>query len=155
MSMSPITFLGSSALSDFRRKALVKTLNVEDIRARWVHYVALHGGDRPVDFDQSDLKQILTYGEEYLEDEEDEETTTTWFIQPRQGTISPWSSKATSIVEACGLGDYVKRVERGMEIKIKFDGDFDVDKAKIELHDPMTQDLTNSIPDLEIMFGEQ
>ncbi|GME83198.1 unnamed protein product [Ambrosiozyma monospora] len=37
-------------------------------------------------------------------------------ILPRPGTISPWSSKATNIVEVCGLGDKVDRVERGTAI---------------------------------------
>ena len=35
------------------------------------------------------------------------------FAVPRPGTISPWSSKATDILHACGLGD-VSRVERGI-----------------------------------------
>ena len=35
------------------------------------------------------------------------------FAVPRPGTISPWSSKATDILHACGLDD-VARVERGI-----------------------------------------
>lgn len=153
--MSYITSLGSSALSDFRRRALASQLHVKDVRARWVHFVALHGDDTTKDFDQNDLNQMLTYGDEYLEDEEEDgEIITTWFVQPRKGTISPWSSKATSIAEVCGFAHVVKRIERGTIFKITSDEDFDVGKAKEKLHDTMTQDLTANMPDLEIMFGE-
>lgn len=153
--MSYTTFLGSNALSDFRRRALAGQLHVKDVRARWIHFVALQGGDIPNDYNQNDLNQMLTYGDDYL-DEEDEngESITTWFVQPRKGTISPWSSKATSIAQVCGFGNVVKRIERGTVIKITSDHDFDVEKAKKELHDAMTQDLSTNMPDLELMFGE-
>ena len=153
--MSYITCLGSSALSDFRRRALVSQLHVKDVRARWVHFVALHDSGTPNDYNQNDLNRMLTYGDEYPEDEEEDgDNTTTWFVQPRKGTLSPWSSKATSIAEVCGFGNSVKRIERGTIFKITSDGDFDVEKAKKKLHDKMTQDLTINMPDLETMFGE-
>lgn len=152
--MSYITCLGSSALSDFRRRNLCNQLHVKDVRARWVHFVALHGGDTPNDYNQNDLNQMLTYGDEYPEEDEDGKNTTTWFVQPRKGTISPWSSKATSIAEVCGFGKVVKRIERGTIIKITSEEDFDVEEAKKELHDTMTQDLSTNMPDLETMFGE-
>lgn len=97
---------------------------------------------------------MLTYGDEYPEEDEDGKNTTTWFVQPRKGTISPWSSKATSIAEVCGFGKVVKRIERGTIIKITSEEDFDVEEAKKELHDTMTQDLSTNMPDLETMFGE-
>lgn len=154
--MSYITYLGSSALSDFRRRALAGQLHVKDVRAQWVHFVALHGDDAAKDYSQEDLNELLTYGDEYLEDEEEYgENTTTWFVQPRKGTISPWSSKATSIAEVCGFGHIVKRIERGTIFKITSDEDFDVEKAKKQLYDKMTQDLSTSMPDLETMFGER
>ena len=154
--MSYITCLGSSALSDFRRRALASQLHVKDVRARWVHFVALYGGDNLNDLAQNDLNQMLTYGDEYLEEdrEEDESNVTTWFIQPRKGTISPWSSKATSIAQVCGFGNVVKRIERGTIVKITSNDEFDAEKAKKELHDTMTQELSMHMPDLELMFGE-
>lgn len=152
--MSYITCLGSSALSDFRRRALASQLHVKDVRARWVHFVALHGGDVTKDYNQNDLIEMLTYGDEYLEEDVDGDDTTTWFVHPRKGTISPWSSKATSIAEVCGFGSVVKRIERGTIFKISSDVNFDVSKAKKELHDTMTQDLSTNMPDLETMFGE-
>ena len=153
--MSYLTFRGSSALSDFRRKALVSKLDVKDVRAQWVHFVALHRSDGTIDYDKYNLDELLSYGDDFVEDEEGEENTTTWIVQPRKGTISPWSSKATSIAEACGLGHIIKRIERGTIVKIRSDRDFDVEKAKAELHDKMTQHLGEDMPDLEVMFGEQ
>lgn len=153
--MSYITCLGSSALSDFRRKALASQLQVKDVRARWVHFVALRGGDIPSDYNQNDLNEMLTYGDKYIEaEDEDANNTTTWFVQPRKGTISPWSSKATSIAEVCGFGNVVKRIERGTIFKITSVQTFDMEKAKKEVHDKMTQDLSTNMPDLETMFGE-
>ena len=154
--MSYITFLGKSALTEFRRKSLIDQLHVIDIRARWVHFVSLHAGDTAVDLNRDYLDQILAYGEEYVEVEEDNgKNVSTWFIQPRKGSISPWSSEASSIAQACGLGGVVKRIERGRIVKLWLDEDFDEGKAKKELHDRMTEDLGTTMPDLEAMFGEQ
>ena len=44
------------------------------------------------------------------------------FVVPRPGTRSPWSSKATDILHACGLGA-VRRVERGTRYRIDLAGD--------------------------------
>ena len=151
--MSYTTLRGSSALLDFRRKVLLKKLNINQVQAQWIHYVAFHGDDGPPNSVKNDLEAILTYGDEYVEEDKNGENTTTWFVQPRQGTISPWSSKATSIAEVCGL-TCIHRIERGTMIKIWPDGQFDNEKAKKELHDPMTQDLTTTIPSLEAMFEE-
>ena len=154
--MSYITSLGNSALTEFRRKYLIDHLHVKDVRARWVHFVALHDGDTPNDFNQNELAQMLTYGDDYVEPAEEEgENVTTWFVQPRKGSISPWSSQASSIAQACGLGSAVKRIERGRIVKIILDEGFDEEYAKKELHDRMTEDLSTTLPDLEAMFGEQ
>ena len=39
------------------------------------------------------------------------------FVVPRPGTRSPWSSKASDILHACGLGS-VRRVERGVRYRL-------------------------------------
>ena len=151
--MSYITLKGSSALSGFRRTGLLRKLSVKQIQAQWIHYVAFHSDDGPSNSIKNNLEALLTYGDKYVEEDENEENPLTWFVQPRRGTISPWSSQATSIAEVCGLTS-IKRIERGMMIKIWSDGPFDNEKAKKELHDSMTQDLTTAIPSLETMFEE-
>ena len=41
-------------------------------------------------------------------------------VVPREGTISPWSSKATDIAHVCGL-DAVRRIERGITYRLHAD----------------------------------
>ncbi|KAI0464231.1 phosphoribosylformylglycinamidine synthase [Komagataella kurtzmanii] len=45
-------------------------------------------------------------------------------VLPRSGTISPWSSKATNIVEVTEIDSNIKRLERGLAILIKTRPDF-------------------------------
>ena len=44
-----------------------------------------------------------------------------FYVTPRKGTISPWSSKATDIFRNCGLKG-IARVERGIRYCITSDG---------------------------------
>ena len=94
-----LTCLGSSALSDFRRKALASRLDVSEVRARFLHYLALKPSEKQqqADYDPSILQELLTYGDDDLEDEiEEGNEVDMFFVFPRSGTISPWSSQATS-----------------------------------------------------------
>jgi len=65
------------------------------------------------------------------------------YVVPRKGTISPWSSKATSITAVCGLGEVVQRIERGVLISLVFDGEYKDSEGPYPfadaLHDRMTQ----------------
>ena len=146
-----LTFLGSEALSAFRRRQISQKIGCEDVWARYVHYVALT--DFPSDLDQGALHELLTYGDENVGDGAGDETFTTLFVYPRISTISPWSSKATSIARVCGF-EQVQRIERGTMIKIKSKHEFDKNLAFRTLHDPMTQMISQSIPDLQQMFAQ-
>jgi phosphoribosylformylglycinamidine synthase len=80
--------------------------------------------------------------------------THTYYVTPRN--ISPWSSKATSIAEVCGLGNQVLRIERGRAIVVDFLESFE-DKNipfKDVLYDRMTENITTTEPDLNEMFVE-
>ncbi|KAL8677413.1 MAG: hypothetical protein Q9224_007197, partial [Gallowayella concinna] len=152
-----VTCMGTDALSEFRRQELISNPNLGllDIRATYVHFVALSGSDSQdllSDSQKQQLEQLLgpaTPAEQELEGE----NVDTIFVIPRQG-ISPWSSKATSIAQVCGLAKVIKRIERGTMFRIKFDRHYDVERTLKTLHDPMTQALSRSLPDLEIMFAE-
>lgn len=65
------------------------------------------------------------------------------YVVPVKGTISPWSSKATSIAAVCGLGGIVQRIERGVMISITFEGEYENRSGPFPfadvLHDRMTQ----------------
>ncbi|KAL8953847.1 MAG: hypothetical protein Q9222_000293 [Ikaeria aurantiellina] len=150
-----LTCMGSNALSDFRCAQLAPLLDIKSIEARYIHFIAFHGRGGQVmlpDPQRIQLDEILGPGRPF-DKEDPEESQITIFISPRQG-ISPWSSKATSIAEVCGLSDFIKRIERGIVVKIVTDRQYDSEKTVKHLHDQMTQKTSSSLPDLEEMFSE-
>lgn len=160
---------GSNAFSDFRLKSLAKAIGAREVRAVWLHLV------NPLkELDLRELKtleQILHYGE--TPDHADrltqvlieaihrrgapkDDNTALFYVAPRAGTISPWSSLATMIARTCTLEDAVKRIERGMVIAATFDKPIAADAIPNAdaLHDRMTQTISRQAPDLELLFGE-
>lgn len=154
-----LTCLGTSALSHFRRRILAEKIKAIDIHARYVHYVALqgesHGRECLQDYDREALDHLLAYGED---DEDlrplDEQLSSTFFVSPRIGTISPWSSKATSIAHVCGFRKAVKRIERGIIFTVISKKKLQSDLFADLLHDPMTQIFSSTLPNLADMFAE-
>ena len=80
-----------------------------------------------------------------------------FFVTPRKGTISPWSSKATDIFHHCGL-ESIARVERGLHFRvIRTDPPTDNDETEIApealgtaldvLHDRMTEAVYTDLTD--------
>ena len=108
------TSFGPSALSDFRFDKLKKKLFAVDSRVHLKSAKYLHYFDIKEPLDQNEklvLDHLLLYGpsveepaSEYLND-----TARYFFVVPRAGTISPWSSKATDICNNCGI-DKLKRL---------------------------------------------
>jgi phosphoribosylformylglycinamidine synthase len=135
---------GPVALSAFRIAKLLERLGARDpavagLEARYVHFVdlarTLGAPERQV------LEALLTYGPrqpavaggagECL------------LVVPRLGTISPWSSKASEIAQACGL-DAVRRIERGIAYRLH--GRQALGPARLLplaalLHDRMTEEV--------------
>jgi phosphoribosylformylglycinamidine synthase len=80
-----------------------------------------------------------------------------FFVTPRKGTISPWSSKATDIFHNCGL-DCVRRVERGVHYRVLCANGRVVTGASVGdpalrpffllLHDRMTEGVYDDVSDL-------
>src|SRR3954453_16814076 len=146
---------GSSAFSDFRSQAIASNIGAADVRARWIHYVSLEAQVRKEEVEV--LEQLLTYGDSTgaaTTLQPDNGRIQTFYIVPRPGTISPWSSKATSIAHVCGLSKVNRRIERGMEILV-----FLRDGKKVEgsgsldfLYDRMTEAISETEPDLASMF---
>ena len=70
--------------------------------AKWVYAIQTNGES----FDPEELKRAATLlNADGVCDRAD------FFVTPRKGTISPWSSKATDIFRNCGLKS-ILRVER-------------------------------------------
>ncbi|KAI9828856.1 MAG: hypothetical protein M1826_005960 [Phylliscum demangeonii] len=164
---------GASAFSESRSAVLAASVGAEAIRAVWVHYVHSRGVISP-ELEQS-LKELLAYGtppdlaaDPYhqvlsaaLEHGERRPSSQTqlYHVAPRQGTISPWSSQATSVAHVCGLEGSVDRIERGMAIAVTWPAsqpapEGDMPGADL-LHDRMTQTISTTPPDLSRLFAHR
>ncbi|KAJ2486578.1 phosphoribosylformylglycinamidine synthase [Coemansia sp. RSA 2320] len=86
----------------------------------------------------------------------------TIWVLPRQGTISPWSSKATDIFHLCGLANVVQRVERGVVYRIVFAAGFDIPTYRLSEHrqvieagsDRMTEAVYEGCPSARTVFAQ-
>lgn len=163
-------FPGSEAFSDFRRERLAKAVGASDIQAIWVHYVNSYRSLLAEEI--SVLEQLLEYGS-YPDSTDslygtllravlnssqpNDAHVRLYYVSPRQGTVSPWSSKATSIAHVCGLKKIVKRIERGIVFAAMFDRppkDGIVPNADA-MHDRMTETVSLEAPNLDAMFAQQ
>ncbi|KAH4192175.1 hypothetical protein HBI25_216650 [Parastagonospora nodorum] len=160
---------GSSAHSDFRLQRLAQDIGAKEVRSLWVHFVnplkdlsadevktlqqILHYGEYPSAQDR--LSQVLLDALNRADTPRDD-ATVLFYVCPRAGTISPWSSLASMIARTCTLETAVKRIERGMVIAATFDTPLAADDIpnRDKLHDRMTQTISRSAPDLEDIFGE-
>ena len=162
-----ILLLGSDAYSPFRMDALKDAIRKLDpklgpvsIDAKWVYALQTNGAS----FDPEELKRAAT-----LLNAEGVCEGADFFVTPRKGTISPWSSKATDIFRNCGLKS-ILRVERGIRYRVSGlaskalkpefapyqDGSEDAEQVKAfeapkwaaALYDKMTEGVYGDIADL-------
>src|SRR5690554_3736603 len=143
---------GAPALSEFRNEKLLQRLQqaglpVKALYAEFVHFVhleqALDDNARTV------LTKLLTYGPALALHEP---VGHLLVVVPRQGTISPRSSKATDIAHNCGL-QQIHRIERG--IAYYLEGDLTAEqqnKAAALLHDRMTEMVLRSFDEAVRLF---
>ncbi|KAG9242289.1 CobB/CobQ-like glutamine amidotransferase domain-containing protein [Calycina marina] len=75
-----------------------------------------------------------------------------YHITPRG--LSPWSSKATSIAQVCGVK--VNRIERGRAVMVKFSELYPGENIPFKdvIYDRMTESIVQGEPDLEEMFAQ-
>jgi len=151
---------GSPALSEFRLEKLRQQLNnngieFTQISSRYIHLVDMARSDSGEN-DLSDnnkqiLRNLLTYGPSAVDSEP---SGMVFFVMPRPGTISPWSSKATDIAHNCGLLD-IRRIERGIHYTLQLADSEQSREAIISLlHDRMTEQVFASLQDCEQLFIE-
>jgi phosphoribosylformylglycinamidine synthase len=145
---------GQSALSDFRLKKLLATLQREDdrvkgIAARYTYFVAV---GRPLSAQHKErLNGLLLSGERPAPLGTGARKI---FVVPRPGTISPWSSKATDIAHACDID--VERIERGVCYGLQLRGnvsDEDVHALGSLLYDRMTEVVLDSGAEAAALFA--
>ncbi|NLB62725.1 MAG: phosphoribosylformylglycinamidine synthase [Fibrobacter sp.] len=143
-----ITLYGSSALNSWQKERLISQLQqagvqVSQLRAHWVHWVKIKGELSTAEKDN--LQVLLTYGGEPAP----EDFQAQFWVAPRMGTITPWSSRATTIAGICGL-NAVERIERGVAYQIDFAGDLSAVQAVI--HDRMSQTVLQKVEAAEELF---
>jgi phosphoribosylformylglycinamidine synthase len=143
---------GSQALSSFRQKKLLNTLqnidpNITNVQAQYVHFV-----DSKVDLitkAAKQLDQLLAYGEHQTITN----TGELFLVIPRIGTISPWSSKATDIVRNSGLTE-INRVERGITYFVSARDSVNRTIISPLLHDRMTEVILDTLDAASALFNE-
>lgn len=148
---------GAQALSDFRIEKLLTTLQddiptLTGLTARFVHLAKAAAA--LTEEQHSVLAKLLEYGpsSEWLELEGEP-----FFVVPRPGTISPWSSKATDIAHNCGLRQ-IQRLERGvLFVAASSSGLSDAERetVKAAIHDRMVESVLNSVEAADQLFIQQ
>ena len=139
--MQPIILQGRPAFSDFRLTALQDALNaaapeldIASIDAVEVYFIE---SANVLDDTTTERAFTLLAANHHFEREGG------FFVTPRKGTISPWSTKATDIFHNCAL-EAIARVERGIHFQlVGKDGVVltheDLGLAVLALHDRMTE----------------
>jgi len=146
----PLILEGGIAHSGFRIKALMDaiqtaapTLGISAIESEYVYFVE-RAGDLSADVLEKTMALLGATGE--LADSDG------FFVTPRKGTISPWSSKATDIFHNCGLSD-ILRVERGIRYRLigSAGSALSVDEISLAtdaIHDRMTEGIYTDVSDI-------
>ncbi|KAL6703431.1 phosphoribosylformylglycinamidine synthase [Coniothyrium glycines] len=160
---------GSAAHSDHRLQRLAAQIGATQVRSLWLHFVNPLQELRP---DQlATLQQILHYGEYPAARDRLAQTlldavhrnapprdadTVLFYVCPRPGLISPWSSQATMIARTCTLDHAVARIERGIVLAASFARAPAADEipGRDHLYDRMTQTISRSPPSLHALFAQ-
>ncbi|BFZ54585.1 phosphoribosylformylglycinamidine synthase [Savitreella phatthalungensis] len=172
-------FPGTSfAYSGFRVDGLVREINarlpvthhLETLQGVYVHFVKLADGIQGLDdATRQTLGVLLAYDEPFTAADSQavqliqaiasqEPQPGLFYITPRVGTISPWSSKATNIAHVCELRSRVARIERGLAILLQ-PRNAGVNMSDVLhlvtplLHDRMTENCSTAPPTYENLFG--
>ncbi|HVA11256.1 MAG TPA: phosphoribosylformylglycinamidine synthase, partial [Candidatus Dormibacteraeota bacterium] len=142
-------YKGISALSDFRKAKLLSRLqivnsSIKNIEAEYVHFADI---TKELSADEdARLRELTSYGTPFNA----KSSGTLYLMVPRPGTISPWSSKATDIVQNSGL-HHVTRIERGIAYYLEDAPAEDQGLTQI-LHDRMTESVLFSFDQAEVLF---
>jgi phosphoribosylformylglycinamidine synthase len=147
--LKPLMLEGGAALSPFRLLALAKSMEERSpaMAGATVEATYIYLLDAGKDFDPEAVNRaraLLNAGTL-------RPRTGGFFVTPRKGTISPWSSKATDIFHNCGLTAVV-RVERGIHFQVRTPAGRDVPArdlgpAREGIHDRMTEGVYDDLGD--------
>jgi len=151
-----ISLRGSAALSPFRIEKIQKKLdescpNIGHVYAEFWHFAWVESALSAEQ--ENTLNQILTYGPSMQAEDAQGELI---LVLPRVGTISPWASRATDIVQHCGLPE-IQRVERGIAYYVKTKNGQVLSAAERQLllpliHDRMTESVFAALDDAQKLY---
>ena len=143
MNKNSIIFLdGNQVFSDFRKIGLLGKIQkieakIKDIESSYLHAIESNQSLNNSDLDK--LKKLLDYGPKNIVSISSHNS---FFIGPRIGTISPWSSRATDIAKHCNIP--LNKIERCISIKMDYEPNLSEDElmaiAKL-IYDQMTEDI--------------
>ena len=131
---------GGPAFTPFQQQKIVGAAGIEGVKSAEVFLLDTRGELSALDQDR--LRALLQVADAPAESSPDV------MVVPRVGTISPWSSKATEILQVCGLS-VVRRIERGVAIWV----DGPPERVSPQVCDPMTQSIMTSIEEAEALFS--
>ena len=100
-----IALKGKSGFSEFRLKAFLEKINVifpqiKSLTCSEVYFLSLNEQIELLEESVKEKLNTILKAEDY----EDQLEKNQFFLIPRLGTISPWSSKATEILNNAGIG---------------------------------------------------
>jgi phosphoribosylformylglycinamidine synthase len=148
--MKPIILAGKAALSDFRIQAFLDEAHEENlplggVEATFTYFIETETGALDDAIREKTLALLAATGAHAAQ-------PGGFFVTPRKGTISPWSSKATDIFHNCGL-EAVRRVERGIYYRLSGPDGAIIPLNQAQpifhiLHDRMTEGMYADVDDL-------
>jgi phosphoribosylformylglycinamidine synthase len=144
---------GAPALSEFRLEKLraaahARGIALADISSAYIYFVSLEA--RLDEAQKARLAALLDACESAPPPD-----GLLRLVVPRPGTRSPWSSKATDILQHCGLSA-VCRVERGIAYSVTPAAPHAHDARALDalLHDRMIEAVLSSFDEAEALFRE-
>ena len=153
VSQDTIAIISSARPSEFRLEKLRKKSMLKDpskMDCFEIYFCKLNVSINTIS--KKELKSLIT-----LLNGNDDKTFLNkdfFFITPRIGTISPWSSKATEIMNNCGF-EMIERIEQAKcyFFQTKIDSK-DLELASKNLMDKMTQEVIHDLKNVTKLFSK-
>jgi phosphoribosylformylglycinamidine synthase len=151
-----LQMIGRSAHSTFRLAKLLSLLqennsNITALRSQYRYFIDTKDEHQLTESEQDCLVSLL---EAKVSADSAEAAEAFFLVTPRPGTISPWSSKATDIVNNSGL-DTVDRVERGVAFFVESSESLSMAQWKTIsglLHDRMIESVFTTEDEADRLF---
>jgi len=147
---------GKAIYTDFRLQRLTEQLTaiLPTLQAVTAHYMYCLDEQRPLSEEEKARADGLLHDGSQVEIKKQAQAIG-FYVVPRIGTLSPWSSKATDIFQQCGLSA-VKRIERIKYFQLILKSEITELPAAITacLHDKMVETILTDESQLAKLFQQ-